>query len=60
MPAHTKSFGVSRLQMADVEVTFPNKRKLKVPSGSSMKDAAKKAGFTPNYSCEEGLEDKLI
>ena len=23
-------------------------------SGSSLKEAAKKAGFTPNYGCEEG------
>lgn len=40
--------------MADVEVEFPNKKKVKVPSGSPLKEAAKKAGFTPNYGCEEG------
>eukprot|EP01036_Dinobryon_divergens_P026615 gene26615-35288_t len=40
--------------MADVEVIFPNNKKAKVSVGSSMKDAAKKAGFTPNYGCEEG------
>ena len=40
--------------MADVEVTFPNKKKVKVPSGSPLKEAAKKAGYSPNYGCEEG------
>ena len=40
--------------MADVEVEFPNKKKVKVASGSSLKDAAKKAGFSPSYGCEEG------
>lgn len=30
--------------MADVEVIFPNNKKAKVSVGSSMKDAAKKAG----------------
>ena len=40
--------------MADVEVTFPNNKKVKVASGSPFKDAAKKAGFSPNYGCEEG------
>lgn len=39
----------SKLQMADVEVTFPNNKKVKVASGSSFKEAAKKAGFSPNY-----------
>jgi hypothetical protein len=38
-----------KLQMADVEVTFPNNKKVKVASGSSFKEAAKKAGFSPNY-----------
>ena len=40
---------VSVLRMADVEVIFPNNKKVKVATGSSLKDAAKKAGFTPNY-----------
>jgi hypothetical protein len=40
--------------MADVEVTFPNNKKIKVPSGTPLKDAAKKVGFSPNYGCEEG------
>ena len=40
--------------MADVELTFPNKKKVKVPSGSPLAAAAKKAGYTPNYGCEEG------
>jgi ferredoxin len=44
----------SALFMADVEVVFPNKKKAKVPSGSAFKDAAKKAGYSPNYGCEEG------
>lgn len=42
------------LKMAEVEVTFPNKKKVKVSTGSALKDAAKKAGFSPNYGCEEG------
>jgi hypothetical protein len=40
--------------MADVEITFPNKKKAKVASGTKMSDAAKKAGYKPNYACEEG------
>ena len=40
--------------MADVELTFPNNRKCTVPAGSSLKDAAKKAGFSCNFGCEEG------
>jgi ferredoxin len=44
----------SHLNMADVEVVFPNNKKVKVATGSSMKDAAKKAGYSPNYGCEEG------
>eukprot|EP01035_Chromulina_nebulosa_P017827 gene17827-23438_t len=40
--------------MADVEIIFPNNKKVKVASGSTFKDAAKKAGFSPNYGCEEG------
>jgi ferredoxin len=40
--------------MADVEVIFPGNKKTKVAVGSSLKDAAKKAGFSPNYGCEEG------
>jgi ferredoxin len=42
------------LNMADIEITFPNNKKVKAASGSSLKEAAKKAGFTPNYGCEEG------
>ena len=45
---------VSRRQMADVEITFPNNKKVKAAAGSPLKDAAKKAGFSPNYGCEEG------
>ena len=58
--AFIKSFGLItkchtfRLSMADVEITFPNKKKVKAATGSSLKDAAKKAGFSPNYGCEEG------
>jgi len=37
----------------------PNNKKVKVPSGSSLKDAAKKAGFTPNYGCEEGRSNTI-
>jgi len=33
------------LRMADVDVVFPNNKKTKVAVGSSLKDAAKKAGF---------------
>ena len=40
--------------MADVEVIFPNNKKVVVPSGSPSKAAAAKAGFKPNYGCEEG------
>ena len=43
-----------RIQMADVEVIFPNNKKVKVPSGSALKEVAKKAGYSPNYGCEEG------
>lgn len=45
---------MSTLQMADVEVVFPNGKKVKVPAGSSFKDAATKAGYEPNYGCDEG------
>lgn len=55
---HMKGFKYCRtktsLHMADVEITFPNKKKVKVSTGSALKDAAKKAGFSPNYGCEEG------
>ena len=44
----------STLSMADVEITFPNNKKVKAASGSSLKAAAAKAGFSPNYGCEEG------
>jgi ferredoxin len=44
----------SSLKMADVELVFPNKKKVKVASGSSLADAAKKAKYSPNYGCEEG------
>ncbi len=39
---------------AEVEVQFPNKKKIKAPSGTPLKDLAKKAGYKPNYGCEEG------
>ena len=45
---------LTRARMADVEITFPNGKKTKAAAGSSLKDAAKKAGFSPNYGCEEG------
>jgi ferredoxin len=32
---------------------FSNK-KAKAAPGASLKDVAKKAGFSPNYGCEEG------
>lgn len=44
----------SQLQMADVEITFPNKKKVNAAVGSAMKDAAAKAKYSPNYGCEEG------
>ena len=50
----TRHLAKSSLSMADVEITFPNNKKVKAASGSSLKEAAKKAGFTPNYGCEEG------
>lgn len=37
-----------------VQVKFPNNKSVKVASGSNLKDAAAKAGFSPNYGCEEG------
>lgn len=43
-----------KVYMAEVEVIFPNNKKVKVASGSALKEAAKKAGFSPNYGCEEG------
>lgn len=46
--------GNSELRMADVEIVFPNKKKAKAAAGSPLKDAAKKAGFKPNYACSEG------
>lgn len=49
-----KSNAITRLNMADVEIVFPNKKKAKVAAGSALKDAAKKAGFKPNYGCSEG------
>ena len=52
---HNRAFQyIVKVQMADVEITFPNNKKTKVAAGSSLKDAAKKAGFSPNYGCEEG------
>ena len=45
---------VNKLYMADVEIIFPGNKKTKAATGSSLKDAAKKAGFSPNYGCEEG------
>ncbi len=43
------------LKMANVEIIFPNGKKAVAASGSALKDAAKKAGFSPNYGCEEGM-----
>ena len=40
--------------MADVELIFPNNKKVTVASGTPLKAAAAKAGFKPNYGCEEG------
>eukprot|EP00607_Mallomonas_marina_P003269 CAMPEP_0182427782 /NCGR_PEP_ID=MMETSP1167-20130531/19528_1 /TAXON_ID=2988 /ORGANISM="Mallomonas Sp, Strain CCMP3275" /LENGTH=73 /DNA_ID=CAMNT_0024610257 /DNA_START=184 /DNA_END=405 /DNA_ORIENTATION=+ len=40
--------------MADVEIIFPGNKKAKAASGSLLKDAAKKARYSPNYGCEEG------
>lgn len=54
MPFRNAKLLTTRHYMADVEVVFPNKKKVKVSSGSSLKDAANKAGFSPNYGCEEG------
>jgi len=54
VPTFARQVVDSRLQMADVEVVFPNKKKAKVAEGSPLKDAAKKAGYKPNYGCEEG------
>lgn len=34
-----------KLRMADVELLFPNNKKVKAVVGSAMKDAAKKAGL---------------
>lgn len=45
---------VSRPLFAEVEVQFPNKKKVKAPSGTPLKDLAKKAGYKANYGCEEG------
>ncbi len=39
---------------AEVEIVFPNKKKVMVEKGSKLSDAAKKAGFKPNYACSEG------
>ena len=52
--SRARAVSPSALRMADVEITFPNKKKAKVASGSKMSDAAKKAGYKPNYACEEG------
>jgi hypothetical protein len=41
---HSAGLISSKLKMADVEVIFPNNKKTKVAVGSSLKDAAKKAG----------------
>ncbi len=40
--------------MSQLRKTVPNNKKVKVAAGSALKDAAKKAGFSPNYGCEEG------
>jgi ferredoxin len=54
-------YSLIRLQIDKTSYSFtnlsthrPNNKKCKVPEGSSLKDAAKKAGFSPNYGCEEG------
>ncbi|KAJ1412510.1 hypothetical protein B484DRAFT_455308 [Ochromonadaceae sp. CCMP2298] len=40
--------------MADIELIFPNKKKVKAAPGTPLKDACKKAGFVPSYGCSEG------
>ena len=45
---------LSKRHMVVVEIIFPNNKKVKVASGSTFKDAAKTAGFSPDYGCEEG------
>lgn len=45
---------------ADVEVIFPNGKKFKGAAGTPLKEAAKKAGFSPNYGCEEGMSFLLF
>ena len=39
---------------AEVEIVFPNKKKVMAASGTPLKAAAAKAGFKPNYGCDEG------
>ena len=39
---------------AEVELVFPNKKKVMAASGTPLKAAAAKAGFKPNYGCDEG------
>lgn len=60
MQTSSQTKNLNRLSMADVELTFPNGKKAKVPAGSAMKDAAKKAGFSPNYGCEEGTISPVV
>ena len=59
--ANAFTLGPSRMNVrlntrtyAEVEIIFPNNKKIKAASGSSLKDACSKAGFSPNYGCEEG------
>ena len=39
---------------AEVDLVWPNGKKSKAAGGSTLKEAAAKAGFKPNYGCEEG------
>jgi ferredoxin len=39
---------------AEVELIWPNKKKITATSGTPLKAAAAKAGFKPNYGCDEG------
>jgi len=51
-----RSHQVTRLSplFGEVELVFPNKKKVMAGSGTPLKAAAAKAGFKPNYACEEG------
>lgn len=39
---------------AEVDIVWPNNKKTKSGSGSSLKEAAAKAGFKLNLACEQG------